>query len=205
MEHLLTGNEQPKQKPLRVKRGRRGPDFMTHELPHNSQHNQNHKSQSQDDSFSQSRIDPHGDALERDRPEHTARHTHPDQQVPPYELDISSIGRNLKPRNGFEVFAQDLFGPMSVNYRREIAKGEFDVRAEIVKRWRETPFDGKVVWDRRYRNGEFNEPVLGSDENEQSLTERGGGNGDEGRSEGDEGRSPEKLDVEMRDEDEERD
>lgn len=199
---MLTGNEQPKQKPLRVKRGRRGPDFMAHELSQNPDHNQGHPSQSQDDSFSRSHIDSHGDALERDRPELTARHSHPDQQVPPYELDISRIGRNLRPRNGFEVFAQDLFGPMSVNYRREIAKGEFDVRAEIVKRWKETPFEGKVVWDRRYRNGEFNEPVLGLDENGQSFPERGGGNGDEGKSEGDDGRSPEKLDVEMGDSEE---
>lgn len=189
--------KQPKQKPLRVKRGRRGPDFMAHEVTQNSNHNQSQPSQSQDDSFSRSHIDAHGDALERDRPEHTARHPHPDQQVPPYELDISRIGRNFRPRNGFEVFAQDLFGPMSVNYRREIAKGEFDVRAEIVKRWRETPLEGKVVWDHRYRNGEFNEPVLELDENGKSFNERGDENGDDGRSEADERRSPEKLDVEM--------
>ena len=183
---MLTGNEQPKQKPLRVKRGRRGPDFMAHEISQTPNHNQSHLSQSQDDSFSRSHIDSNGDALERDRPEHTARNTQSDQQVPPYELDISRIGRNLRPRNGFEVFAQDLFGPMSVNYRREIAKGEFDVREQIVKRWKETPFEGKVVWDRRYRNGEFNEPVSGADENGQTFTERGGadrggGNGDDGR------------------------
>ena len=94
---------------------------------------------------------------------------------------------------------------MSVNYRREIAKGEFDVRAEIVKRWRDTPFEGKVVWDRRYRNGEFNESVLGLDENGQSFAERGGGNADAARSEADDGRSPEKLDVEMGDGEDERD
>lgn len=91
---------------------------------------------------------------------------------------------------------------MSVNYRREIAKGEFDVRTEIVKRWRETPFEGKVVWDRRYRNEEFNEPEVGMDENGQSFTERGGANGEELRSEADDG--PEKLDVEMGDGEEEK-
>lgn len=130
---------------MRVKRGRRPPGFIDAEGLRQPSQDDNG-----DDDNTNSR--PHNpeddgrDALTREHYE--ARTAH----------DIGRIGRQLKPESGFDVFAETLFGPLSVDRRREIAAGTFDVRQDILRKWLGLGLDEKAKWNRRFREGDYDVP-----------------------------------------------
>lgn len=169
--------EQPKQKPLRVKRGRRAPDFMAHEM---------HAHTSQDDGADGGHA---GDALERDRPDYEARLASGE----PHDVDTSRIGKQRKPESGFDVFANELHGPLSVNNRRAIAAGTYDVGQDILRKWREQGPEEQARFNRRFREGDYAVP----DSNGQSFARS---NVDGAASDGEEGRV-QKRDVDMAEDD----
>lgn len=155
---------QPQQKPLRVKRGRRAPDFMAAEGLH-TQASQDNNTDNGDDDNNNSRThnaeDDGKDALERDR-------LHFEARIASGEPNISRIGRQLKPESGFDVFAETLFGPLSVDRRREIAAGVFDVRNDIARKWLAMGQEERAKWNRRFMEGDYDFPESNGKSGERS-------------------------------------
>ena len=130
------------------------------------------------------------DALERDRPQFQARLAAVD---PTPRLNTSKIGRQKKPEDGFDVFANELFGPLSVNHRRAIAAGNYDVGREILAKWHSIGPEEQAKFNRRFRNGDFAVP----NSNGQSAAKSTDGT----LSDGDNGGEQRREDVDMAEDD----
>ncbi len=156
-------SRQPKQKPLRVKRGRRGPDFLAQNGLENQMSQDDREERDNGASFNDSM----NESMQRPEPE--PRSTQPSQSPGKRQQEYpnsSSADRppvNPRPRGagavdyhpgGYELFDAEMRSVLLVKNRREARDGKYDVDKDLTVKWNILDEGKKAEYRRRAQNGE---------------------------------------------------
>lgn len=142
-ETRLKTGKQPKEKPLRTKRGRRAPDYLQG-LPDTAA-GLSHGDESRQPSFNDS-----VNGNSNSAPMNPSRAGPSTSRTP--QANGTQPPRN--PCNGFDVFVNSMRSVLLVANRRKIKEGTYDVDQDLARKWRDLG-EGQNVYYRRFEDGEF--------------------------------------------------
>lgn len=135
---------QPKEKPLRTKRGRRAPDFLQ-DLPDIAA-GLSHGDESRQASFNDS-VNGHSNS----QPLNPSAPGPSTSRPPP----TNGTPAPRPPRNGFDIFVNSMRSVLLVANRQKIKEGSYDIDQDLARKWRSLGHDGQNVYYRRFEEGDF--------------------------------------------------
>lgn len=154
----------PKQKPLRIKRGRRAPETSTLQY-------ENSMAMSQDDNDTVQNS--FNDSMVVDEPQDKSKPAkkHPvlddsTEQPPRYRLFGDPL---MQPRNAFEIFAKSARSTLLVRHRKAIRDRTVDINAEIWREWLAMPPEMKAIYEKDVKERRFDGPL---DEDRRNYIDR---------------------------------
>ncbi|KAK2624717.1 hypothetical protein QTJ16_005910 [Diplocarpon rosae] len=142
---------QPKEKPLRTKRGHRKPDFLLAELPGSTFIQQGPGT-----------ISPSSDAFSHNHPELFRNMTPQSQTAPkrPFPSNgtyiaaapssIPAVAQSRHPRNAFDLFCNETRPLIVGEIRSETLESTSDVEAALLREWSNLDPDKKEIFHHRY-------------------------------------------------------
>lgn len=183
IEKLMAIDSQPKEKPLRTKRGHRKPSFLTNLEAEGASYVQG----------------PGGPATHSPSGSDAFSHTHPDaaRVVTNTNRQLSNPSNGhlpvtqsatVKPKSGFDIYCRDLRDVLIVQNRKALNEGTWDPDRALAQGWRDLDEAQRGEFQRRYENlknaekeagngvsGAADEDVEMDDGNDTEVAEETGG------------------------------
>ncbi len=156
---LTTVFKQPKEKPLRVKRGHRKPDFLTTDLgdgrPGSTFIQQGPVTLSpSSDAFSHTH--PDSTQFRNSTPQSTAAGHAPNKRSLPANGTLATIGGSSsstparRPKNAFDLYCNETRPVLQSEHRQDIADKSFDLEASLARGWSTLDKEAKKEFTQRY-------------------------------------------------------